>query len=93
MEAALRAQSCGPRCLSIQGAWKWLLERFADVYGIRSTYATLSYLRWILMCAPALFVNRQGLHAPAVTPLAVQSMRCCTQGSHVGTLFALRVRV
>ena len=51
MEAALRAQTCGPRSLPITGEWHWLLERFAEMYGIRATYATLSYLRWVLMCA------------------------------------------
>ena len=52
MEAALRAQSCGPRNLPIKGEWQWLLNQFATTYGIRDSYTTLTYLRWILMCVP-----------------------------------------
>ena len=53
MEAALRGQSCGPRSLPIKGEWQWLLKEFAATYGIRDSYANLTFLRWILMWGPA----------------------------------------
>ncbi len=48
LEAALRAQSCGPNQLVVTGEWHWLLSQYANTYGIRDFYARLSHLRWIL---------------------------------------------
>lgn len=48
LEAALRAQGCGPRSLVVVDDWAWLLGAFAGTYGIRPTYATLAHLRWVV---------------------------------------------
>ncbi|KAK9806759.1 hypothetical protein WJX72_001747 [[Myrmecia] bisecta] len=48
LDAALRAQDCGPRRLAVTGEWKWLLAEFANVYGIRDSYAVLAHLRWMV---------------------------------------------
>ena len=46
LDAALVAQHCGPRRLTVKGEWAWLLEAFAGSYGIRDSYTTLAHLRW-----------------------------------------------
>ena len=48
LSAALRAQRCGRRRLSVSGEWGWLLKKFAASYGIRSSYCQLAHARWIL---------------------------------------------
>ena len=48
LSAALRAQRCGRRRLSVSGEWGWLLRKFAASYGIRSSYCQLAHARWIL---------------------------------------------
>ena len=50
LEAALEAQQCGLKRLELTGAWQWLLTEFGETYGIRSTYARLAHLRWIVRC-------------------------------------------
>ena len=30
------------------GEWAWLLQAFAGKYGVRSNYATMTHLRWVL---------------------------------------------
>ena len=51
LDAALLAQHCGPRRLTVVGEWAWLLGEFSATYGIRPTYATLAHLRWAVRCA------------------------------------------
>jgi len=46
--AALRAQLCDERRLEVGGEWSWLLTAFAGHYGVRSNYAMMSHLRWVL---------------------------------------------
>ena len=46
--AALSAQGCGPRNLSLAGAWGWLLQKFSMQYGVRPNHTALSYLSWLL---------------------------------------------
>lgn len=48
LSAALRAQRCGHRRLSVSGEWAWLLKKFAASYGVRSSYCRLAHARWIL---------------------------------------------
>ena len=48
LSAALKTQKCGPLKLTVEGEWRWLLERFAGGYGICSSYATLAHLRWVM---------------------------------------------
>ncbi|DBB16594.1 TPA: hypothetical protein ACH3X3_014851 [Trebouxia sp. C0006] len=48
LDAALRAQKCGPRQLQVQDEWEWLLSEFASFYGIRQTYTVLAHLRWAI---------------------------------------------
>ena len=52
MMAAINALECGPRKLSIVGEWKWLLAEFASAYGIRSSYAVLTHMRWVMRYMP-----------------------------------------
>jgi hypothetical protein len=46
--AALAAQDCGPRNLTVTGEWLWLLNEFAATYGIRETYTILAHLLWVV---------------------------------------------
>lgn len=46
--AAIHAQGRGRRKLGIKGDWEWLLAEFAGTYGVRSTYASLAYLAWVV---------------------------------------------
>ncbi|KAL3142941.1 hypothetical protein ABBQ38_003227 [Trebouxia sp. C0009 RCD-2024] len=48
LDAALQTQKCGPRNLLVTGDWEWLLNAFADFYGIRHTYTVLAHLRWAI---------------------------------------------
>ena len=43
LEAVMRAQCACPRNLQIKGSWKWLLNEFADYYGVSDAYAKLRY--------------------------------------------------
>ena len=51
--AALTAQKCGPRRLSVTGHWAWLLRAFAASYGVRPTYTSLAHAAWIVRPANA----------------------------------------
>ncbi|WIA31955.1 hypothetical protein OEZ86_002812 [Tetradesmus obliquus] len=46
--AALKAQGCNERRLDVSGEWAWLLQAFASQYGVRSNYAVMTHLRWVL---------------------------------------------
>ena len=46
--AAIHAEGRGRRKLAVQGDWDWLLAEFARTYGVRSTYASLAYLGWVV---------------------------------------------
>ena len=46
--AALSAQKCGPRRLTVTGHWAWLLRAFAQSYGVRPTYTSLAHAAWIV---------------------------------------------
>ena len=48
LAAAICHQERGRRHLPITSNWAWLLQAFAETYGVRSTYATLSYLGWLV---------------------------------------------
>lgn len=48
MMAAIKAQQCGPRSLSVADEWEWLLAMFANTYGVRNSYAVLTHLRWVM---------------------------------------------
>ncbi len=41
-------QGCGEKRLEVTGEWDWLLRAFAGHYGVRSNYALMSHLRWVL---------------------------------------------
>ena len=45
LEAAMRAQSFNSKMLHISGSWKWLLDEFADYYGVSDAYRKL---RWTI---------------------------------------------
>ncbi|XP_020234326.1 uncharacterized protein LOC109814331 isoform X2 [Cajanus cajan] len=48
LEGAMRAQHFHSRNLRLNGPWKWLLDAFADYYGVSNAYAKLRYL-WHVM--------------------------------------------
>ncbi|KAL3146191.1 hypothetical protein ABBQ32_002897 [Trebouxia sp. C0010 RCD-2024] len=48
LAAAIHAEGRGCRKLVIKGDWKWLLAQFASTCGVRSTYAALAYLAWVV---------------------------------------------
>ena len=48
LAGALRALARGPRNLSVEDPWAWLLGEFAAQYGVRQQYASLSYLKWVV---------------------------------------------
>jgi hypothetical protein len=41
-------QGCNERRLEVNGEWAWLLQAFANHYGVRSNYAVMTHLRWVL---------------------------------------------
>lgn len=41
-------QGCGENRLEVTGEWAWLLQAFAGQYGVRSNYAVMTHLRWVL---------------------------------------------
>ncbi|KAG1326740.1 hypothetical protein COCNU_01G006740 [Cocos nucifera] len=51
LEAATRAQHLHPKNLHINGAWRWLLNEFADYYGVSEAYTKLRYLSYIMNIA------------------------------------------
>lgn len=46
LAAALRSLGSGPRNLDVTDPWRWLLLEFAQNYGVRESYAALTYLLW-----------------------------------------------
>ncbi|WOK98149.1 hypothetical protein Cni_G06859 [Canna indica] len=51
LDAALRAQNFNSKNLHIKGHWKWLLNEFADYYGVSDAYTKLRYLSAIMTAA------------------------------------------
>ncbi|XP_042440152.1 uncharacterized protein LOC122025406 isoform X2 [Zingiber officinale] len=51
LEAAMRAQNIHSRNLHINGHWKWLLNEFADYYGVSNAYTKLRFLSSIMSIA------------------------------------------
>ena len=43
LEAAMRSQRFHSRNLQIHGPWKWLLNEFAEYYGVSDAYTKLRY--------------------------------------------------
>lgn len=64
LEACLVAAGCNASSLAISGPWKWLLDAFAEAYGVHQQYATLSYLCWVV---------RKDIAAPTATCLGILS--------------------
>ena len=48
LAAAIRDQKKARSNLHITGKWRWLLDAFAETYGVRTIYATLAYLDWLV---------------------------------------------
>lgn len=48
LTAALHAQQRGRSQLRMTDDWGWLLNEFAVAYGVRSTYACLAFLGWVV---------------------------------------------
>ncbi|XP_057440849.1 uncharacterized protein LOC130732865 [Lotus japonicus] len=51
LEGAMRAECFHSRNLRLSGPWKWLLDAFADYYGVSSSYAKLRYLLHVMNVA------------------------------------------
>ncbi|KAK7299810.1 hypothetical protein RJT34_10638 [Clitoria ternatea] len=51
LEGAMRAQLFHSRNLRLNGPWKWLLDAFADYYGVSNSYAKLRYLSHVMNVA------------------------------------------
>uniref|UniRef100_A0A803M875 Uncharacterized protein n=1 Tax=Chenopodium quinoa TaxID=63459 RepID=A0A803M875_CHEQI len=51
LEAAMRAQHFHSRNLCLCGPWKWLLNEFADYYGVPDSYTKLRYLLYVMKVA------------------------------------------
>lgn len=43
LEAAMRAQHFHTKNLHMNGIWKWLLDEFANYYGVSKAYTKLRY--------------------------------------------------
>lgn len=41
-------QGCSEKRLEVTGEWAWLLQAFANQYGVRNNYAVMTHLRWVL---------------------------------------------
>lgn len=44
----MNEQGCNEKRLEVNGEWAWLLQAFANHYGVRSNYAVMTHLRWVL---------------------------------------------
>ncbi|CAN1169591.1 hypothetical protein LINPERHAP2_LOCUS28492 [Linum perenne] len=51
LEASMRSQNFHARNLKLQGPWKWLLNEFADYYGVSDSYTKLRYLSHVMNVA------------------------------------------
>ncbi|KAF7833299.1 uncharacterized protein G2W53_015632 [Senna tora] len=51
LEGAMRAQNFHSRNLRLNGPWKWLLDAFAEYYGVSDSYAKLRYLLHVMNVA------------------------------------------
>ncbi|RHN58182.1 hypothetical protein MtrunA17_Chr5g0448351 [Medicago truncatula] len=51
LEGAMRSQCFHSRNLRLNGPWKWLLDAFADYYGVSDSYAKLRYLLQVMNVA------------------------------------------
>ncbi|RDX71907.1 hypothetical protein CR513_48678, partial [Mucuna pruriens] len=51
LEGAMCAQHFHSRNLRLNGPWKWLLDAFADYYGVSNSYAKLRYLLHVMNVA------------------------------------------
>ncbi|KAF9589946.1 hypothetical protein IFM89_029562 [Coptis chinensis] len=51
LESAMRAQHFNVRNLRLHGPWKWLLNEFADYYGVSDSYTKLRYLSYVMTVA------------------------------------------
>ncbi|KAI4308594.1 hypothetical protein L6164_031650 [Bauhinia variegata] len=51
LEGAMRAQNFHSRNLRLNGPWKWLLDSFADYYGVSDAYTKLRYLLHVMKVA------------------------------------------
>lgn len=51
LEGAMRAQHFHSRNLRLNGPWKWLLDAFAEYYGVSNSYAKLRYLLLVINVA------------------------------------------
>ncbi|XP_021776496.1 uncharacterized protein LOC110740316 [Chenopodium quinoa] len=51
LEAAMPAQHFHSRNLCLNGPWKWLLNEFADYYGVPDSYTKLRYLLYVMKVA------------------------------------------
>ncbi|KAJ1383867.1 hypothetical protein SESBI_43006 [Sesbania bispinosa] len=51
LEGAMRSQRFHSRNLRLNGPWKWLLDAFADYYGVSDSYAKLRYLLHVMNVA------------------------------------------
>jgi hypothetical protein len=45
LKAALASEQCGARRLQLTGPWRWLLFKFADMFGVRPWYSMLVHLQ------------------------------------------------
>ncbi|XP_050903449.1 uncharacterized protein LOC127117468 isoform X1 [Lathyrus oleraceus] len=51
LEGAMHAQCFHSRNLRLNGPWKWLLDAFADYYGVSNSYSKLRYLLQVMNVA------------------------------------------
>ncbi|XP_072963151.1 uncharacterized protein [Typha angustifolia] len=79
LEAAMRAQDFHPKKLHIAGSWMWLLNEFADYYGVSDSYRKLRYLSCIMNVATPTKDCLQLIYELLLPIIKARGDRCLTR--------------
>ncbi|KAF6141359.1 hypothetical protein GIB67_008536 [Kingdonia uniflora] len=79
LESAMRAQHFHPRNLRIHGPWKWLLNNFADYFGVSDSYTKLRYLSYTMNVATPTKDCLELVYELLVPVVKARTEKCLTQ--------------
>lgn len=86
LHASSCLQGCSEKQLEVTGEWAWLLQAFANHYGVRNHYAVMTHLRWVLrpgvasvsqLCFDLLSRHLRGLLEQEAQGALTQHEVCC----------------
>ncbi|CAN8265714.1 unnamed protein product [Cochlearia groenlandica] len=79
LEATTRAQKFHSQNLRLNGSWKWLLNEFADYYGVSDSYTKLRYLSHVMNVASPTKACLELVHELLVPILSSRSEKSLTR--------------